>query len=108
MKGIALGGGPLRVILAAMKTVRLTISGRVQGVGYRAWAMRVAGELGLRGWVRNRTDGTVEMLVTGPDDAVAAMIEAAHHGPRGAHIGEMYVADDEDDGSLGFTARPTA
>ncbi|HXC11339.1 MAG TPA: acylphosphatase, partial [Stellaceae bacterium] len=62
---------------------------------------------GVRGWVRNRIDGTVEMLVTDPDDAVAAIIEAAYRGPRAARVGEVRAADDEDDGSLGFTARAT-
>jgi acylphosphatase len=90
-----------------MKTVRIQVAGRVQGVGYRVWAARVAAEIGLRGWVRNRIDGTVEMLVTDPDDAVAAIIEAAYRGPRAARVGEVRAADDEDDGSLGFTARAT-
>lgn len=90
-----------------MKTARLNIAGRVQGVGYRAWGMRVAAELGLRGWVRNRIDGTVEMLVTGSDEAVAAMVEAARRGPRGAHVREVQVCDAEDDGSAGFEARTT-
>lgn len=90
-----------------MKTVRIRVVGRVQGVGYRVWATRVAAEIGLRGWVRNRADGTVEMLVTGRDDAIAAMIEAANGGPRAARVGEVRVADDQDDGSLGFIARAT-
>jgi acylphosphatase len=90
-----------------MKTVRLRIAGRVQGVGYRAWATRVAAEYGLRGWVRNRADGTVEMLVTGTDDAVAAMIEAARRGPPVARVSDVRIADDNDDGSFGFAAFPT-
>jgi acylphosphatase len=89
------------------RTVRLRVAGRVQGVGYRAWATRVAVELGVRGWVRNRTDGTVEMLVTGADDTVAALIEAARRGPPAARVDDVRVADDKDDGSLGFTDFPT-
>lgn len=85
----------------------MRVAGRVQGVGYRAWATQVAAQLGLRGWVRNRSDGTVEMLVTGPDDAVAAMIEAAHQGPPAAQVSEVRVIDDQDDGSAGFVSRPT-
>jgi acylphosphatase len=50
---------------APIETVRLRITGRVQGVGYRFWATRTAASLGLRGWVRNRTDGGVEALVMG-------------------------------------------
>jgi acylphosphatase len=95
-------------MLALMRTVRLKIAGAVQGVGYRAWATRVAAELGLRGWVRNRTDGTVEMLITGDDDAIAAMIEATRQGPRTAHVTEVQVTEDGDDGSVGFGALPTA
>ncbi len=91
-----------------MKTLRLTISGGVQGVGYRAWAVRIATELGLRGWVRNRMDGTVEMLITGPDEDIAAMIEAARKGPRAARVSEVQITEAEDDGSIGFAAHPTA
>ena len=47
---------------------RLTISGRVQGVGYRDWALTTGLRLGLTGWVRNRTDGSVEALIVGDDD----------------------------------------
>ena len=74
---------------AAMETVRLRITGRVQGVGYRLWAARTATSLGLRGWVRNRSDGAVEALVTGPRERVAAMIEACREGPRGARVAEV-------------------
>ena len=91
-----------------MKTVRLRITGRVQGVGYRAWAERVAADWGLRGWVRNRADGTVEMLVAGADDRVAAMTAVARHGPPAARVDDVQVEDDTDDGSPGFAARPTA
>ena len=47
---------------------RLTISGRVQGVGYRDWTITTAQRLGLTGWVRNRMDGAVEALIVGDDD----------------------------------------
>ena len=90
-----------------MGSVRLRITGRVQGVGYRAWAMDSARRLGLRGWVRNRADGTVEALLTGDDEAVAAMIEACRQGPRGARVADVTVSEAEDDGAIGFAARPT-
>jgi acylphosphatase len=90
-----------------VKTVRLKIAGLVQGVGYRAWAVQAARKLGLRGWVRNCTDGSVEMLLTGPPLAVAAMTEACCEGPPAAEVGHIRAVDEEDDGSLGFTARPT-
>jgi acylphosphatase len=90
-----------------MRTVRLKIRGAVQGVGYRAWAMRAAAELGLRGWVRNRRDGSVELLATGPDSAVAMMVAAARRGPRAARVAAVEVADDSDDGSPDFAVRGT-
>jgi acylphosphatase len=95
-------------MLAVMRTIRLIVRGMVQGVGYRAWAMRLAAELGLRGWVRNRADGTVEMLATGSDAAVAALAEAARHGPRAARVSDVQVSEDRDDGSAGFDVHPTA
>ncbi len=79
----------------------------MQGVGYRAWAIKTAMKLGLRGWVRNRTDGSVEMSVTGPDDAVAAMINSCRQDPPVARVDEIDIVDAADDGSDGFTARPT-
>ena len=65
---------------------RVVIRGRVQGVGYRAWAEYTALEVGLEGWVRNRRDGTVEALFVGPADEVAAMLEACRQGPPGARV----------------------
>ena len=78
-----------------MRSVRLRITGRVQGVGYRAWAIGTARRL------------SVEALVTGGSDAVAAMIEACRDGPLAARVAEVAVSDDEDDGSPGFVSRPT-
>ena len=79
----------------------------MQGVGYRLWATRTAARLGLRGWVRNRRDGSVEALVTGAPEAVAAMIEASRKGPFGAQVSDVTVTPDQDDRSVGFVARPT-
>ena len=90
-----------------METVRLRITGRVQGVGYRLWATRMAANLGLRGWVRNRSDGSVEALVTGAPEDVAAMVEASRKGPIGAYVAVVTAVPDEDDGSHGFVARST-
>ncbi|WP_328516576.1 acylphosphatase [Tardiphaga alba] len=58
------------------------VTGRVQGVGYRAWTGDQAILLGLQGWVRNRRDGSVEAVFAGPKDAVMEMIELCHRGPR--------------------------
>jgi acylphosphatase len=62
------------------------IRGRVQGVGFRAWAEYTALEHGLQGWVRNRRDDSVEALFVGSPDAVEAMIAACHQGPRGSRV----------------------
>jgi acylphosphatase len=89
------------------KTVRLRITGEVQGVGYRIWATRTASGLGLRGWVRNRKDGSVEVLATGAADAVAAMTESCRRGPSAARVAKVTVSDAEDGGSRDFSALPT-
>ena len=87
---------------------RLTISGRVQGVGYRDWAMGTAQRLGLTGWVRNRRDGAVEALIVGEEDAVGKMIEACRRGPPAARVDEIDVDPvDLDILPDGFTQLPT-
>ena len=60
---------------------RLKIRGTVQGIGYRVWVEREALALGLKGWVRNRVDGSVEMVLAGAPDQIAAMIERCRKGP---------------------------
>ena len=90
-----------------MRSVRLTITGRVQGVGYRIWAERTASALGIRGWVRNRADGSVELLAIGEDDAVATLIRACGRGPWHANVSGVSISDASDDGSAGFSAEPT-
>jgi len=67
-------------------TRHVVVRGRVQGVGFRAWAEYTALERGLQGWVRNRRDGSVEALFVGPADIVAAMIAACKQGPPGARV----------------------
>jgi acylphosphatase len=92
-----------------MKAVRLIITGRVQGVGYRDWTIRTARNLGLRGWVRNRIDDSVEALIAGEDAAVTAMIEACRRGPSHARVDKVDVAAaDPADAPKGFTQLPTA
>jgi len=90
-----------------MRAARLRITGRVQGVGYRAWALQMASRLGLRGWVRNRRDSSVEALIMGEGDAVDRMIEACHEGPYDARVADVEVSDAADDGSVGFAPKPT-
>lgn len=67
----------------------LRIHGVVQGVGYRNALQLQATRLGLAGWVRNRSDGTVEALIAGPTDAVEALIEWAHRGPPAARVSQV-------------------
>jgi acylphosphatase len=88
---------------------RLTISGRVQGVGYRDWTMTTAQRLGLTGWVRNRTDGAVETLIVGDDEAVGEMIDACRRGPTMARVDNVDIEPvDLDVLPQGFTQLPTA
>jgi acylphosphatase len=86
---------------------RLIIHGHVQGVGYRYWAETEAMRLGLDGWVRNRLDSTVELVAAGPPAAVAEFVEACHTGPRAARVTSVQRVDAEDEGFVGFRARPT-
>jgi acylphosphatase len=91
-----------------MTAARLTITGRVQGVGYRWWATLQAERLALRGWVRNRSDGSVELLAIGEAGAIERLAGICREGPRGAAVSQVAVQPAEDDGSSGFTQRPTA
>jgi acylphosphatase len=65
---------------------QVTIRGRVQGVGYRAWVEHGARARGLEGWVRNRRDGSVEALFAGPADIVADMVTSCRQGPSSAGV----------------------
>ena len=68
-------------------TIRhVTIRGRVQGVGYRYFVEHEARSRDLEGWVRNRRDGSVEAVFSGPAEAVAAMIAACRRGPSSARV----------------------
>jgi acylphosphatase len=69
------------------------IRGRVQGVGYRAWAAEAAYERGLAGWVRNRRDGTVEAVFFGTAVVVITMVDSCRQGPPGARVEEVYELD---------------
>lgn len=78
--------------MSETRTVQVTIKGRVQGVGFRAWLHHQAALHGLKGWVRNRRDGTVEALLSGPADLVEAMLKACHGGPRGSRVEAVEVS----------------
>src|ERR1700748_2259405 len=74
---------------------RLRIRGTVHGVGYRVWVEREALALGLRGWVRNRKDGSVETVVAGPPEAIATLIERCWKGPPLSKVDAIDVATAE-------------
>lgn len=76
-------------------TKLLRIEGVVQGVGFRFFMQRKAHALGVTGWVRNRTDGSVEAVVQGSADTISAIISQAKQGPRSAQVTSVKVADAE-------------
>jgi acylphosphatase len=85
---------------------RLVIRGRVQGVGYRYAMVGVAQHAGVRGWVRNLRDGTVEAFVQGDGTAVLAMVAWCERGPPGATVSEVEVSDATPDPAIaGFETR---
>lgn len=84
------------------------ISGRVQGVGYRAWLAGEARRLSLDGWVRNRSDGRVEAVLSGPEEVVAALLDACRRGPPAARVTDVAVSASEPPQEPGFHIRPTA
>lgn len=89
--------------MSRRRVVRVLISGRVQGVGYRDWTVATAVSHGLTGWVRNRRNGQVEALFVGPDEAVGRMLEACRRGPGAARVDAVEILDLD----LGDTTPPT-
>lgn len=97
-----------------MVAKRLRIAGLVQGVGYRAMLARKAHELDLRGWVRNRFDGSVEALVVGEPEMVGRLIDWARCGPVAARVDAVEVSEVDANGAdpavedASFQIKPTA
>ena len=77
-----------------IRTVTVKIEGRVQGVYYRAWTHDTARSLGLDGWVRNASDGSVEAVFSGPALAVEEMLKLCADGPRDAKVTAVTVTDE--------------
>lgn len=92
---------------SGLKTVVVRIQGRVQGVWYRGWTVEQASLRGLKGWVRNRSDGDVEALFHGPVDQVDEMLEACRKGPPAARVTDIACEPTAHDGSEGFVQKPT-
>jgi len=87
-----------------VKTLHLQIEGRVQGVWFRESMRREAERLGVDGWVRNRPDGSVEAVVQGADEAVAALVAWTKKGPPLAHVERVELSETEGEYS-GFEKR---
>lgn len=88
-------------------TMNIRIEGNVQGVGFRLFAIREATARKLKGWVRNRSDGSLEAVASGPRSVVEGFITACVKGPRGARVTAFNLMPTEPPDSLGFTRRPT-
>jgi acylphosphatase len=86
---------------------QINVSGRVQGVGYRAALQDEAEKLGVVGWVRNRRDGSVEAFVQGTPEAVDAIINWARRGPRGAGVNALVVSNADELAASRFEILPT-
>lgn len=90
-----------------MKKAHLLISGRVQGVFYRAFTKDVADSLGLKGWVRNLRDGRVEAVFEGDEDKISIAIERCKEGPPYAKVDNIEITWSEPDGLIDFEIKRT-
>ena len=88
-------------------TLLIRIEGTVQGVGFRAFVVREAGARQLSGWVRNRLDGAVEVLASGPTKRVEDLITACLHGPPGARVANIDLVVSGAPEHAGFIQLPT-
>jgi acylphosphatase len=88
-----------------VKRVRIVVTGRVQGVGFRWICAQEAKARGLGGYVRNLADGRVDAAFEGPDDAVDAMVRWAREGPEWARVESVDVTDEPPAGDSGFEIR---
>ncbi len=91
--------------IAGMSARHLIVHGRVQGVFYRDWTVATGRSLGVAGWVRNLSDGTVEAHVEGQQGAVRQMIAAMHEGPPHAQVERIDEREVQVEGSGAFERR---
>jgi len=80
-------------MLNSIKAVKILVHGKVQGVFYRKKTQQKAKELNVQGWVKNNTDGTVEIFVQGPELEVLQMIEWCKQGPKNAAVSQLDTQD---------------
>ena len=90
-----------------LTTFRLRIKGEVTGVGFREWAIVEASARKLNGWVRNRSDGTLELLVSGPDAMVREMLSRCTQGPEDAQVTKIDILREDELPEPGFKRAPT-
>lgn len=90
-----------------MAIIHAIISGRVQGVSYRAWTVDKATSLGIDGWVRNLSDGTVEAVFSGEQSVIDAMLEACKQGPIAAKVTSINTQESTEAPQKGFRHLPT-
>lgn len=90
-----------------MKTVTVRIEGLVQGVYFRVWTEQTARRLNLDGWVRNRRDGSVEAVFSGPEIQVDEMLRRCADGPPDAKVTNVIVTDEGGAPPSGFSVLPT-
>ena len=84
---------------------RVRVTGRVQGVWFRAWTHEQANELGIAGWVRNCDDGAVEAHIEGAADPVDRLIEKMRSGPPAARVDNLQLEDVAPEGLTTFVVR---
>jgi acylphosphatase len=85
-----------------MRRVHVFVTGRVQGVFFRAACAEQARALGVSGWVRNDSDGRVEAVFEGPESGVDAVVRWCRHGPSHAHVDQVDVIEEVPAGEAGF------
>jgi acylphosphatase len=85
--------------MAGSRGIRLLISGRVQGVFFRAYTREEAQRLGLKGWVRNLNDGRVEVYAEGDPEKLKSLEALCRRGPPYAHVRSVEVIQEERKGS---------
>ncbi|KAJ4792898.1 Acylphosphatase [Rhynchospora pubera] len=111
MNVIAASATPPPPMPPALKTIRVVVKGRVQGVFFRDWTVENARQLALNGWVRNRRDGTVEAVFSGKPESVQEMVDRrCRVGPPAAVVTglDAFPSDEAIDPAQGFQRKPTA